>query len=468
MSDSNDTNPFGGTGDGAGEGPGGPTEPPRDSSPDARVLRRMVNEMASVGGPELDWDRLESKLFAALESPAVTASSSEVASSEVASSEVASSEVAGEAPLADDRSSAIPAVPSVERPSLVAIAPSRSRARVWAAALFAAAACFVGFFAWRATRDVDPPVAVVREIIDPTAIPQAPGLGAGVRQLGALEAGDVVEASVGPLAFGEKGSVEWTLTAGSRLVVKTPLRPGDAHVVELDSGSVRGRVFAASSVRFVVTAGETEVVSFSEGAVFTVTRSSKRVVVHMEEGVATLGRVGSTAEHTIEAPTHAALGLDGVSSFEILPRETVEASTTPRAPEPTPVSAPVEREGTSSVEEPRPRPVAARPAKPEEPEAGAPTDMAPASRIALSSATPAVLACMKAARAKQREDAAADPGLSVSVSSTLKVSIDAGGKIKGLTFSPPLAPSLQNCAVSLFAQTYDAGERTELVPVQLQ
>jgi hypothetical protein len=79
-----------------------------------------------------------------------------------------------------------------------------------------------------------------------------------------------------------------------------------------------------------------------------------------------------------------------------------------------------------------------------------------------------MLACMKAARAKQREDATSDPGLSVSVSSTLKVSIDAAGKIKGMTFSPPLAPSLQNCAVSLFSHTYEAGERTELVPVQLQ
>jgi hypothetical protein len=445
----------------SGDGPrderaDGVAEPPRDSSPDARVLRRMVHEMAAERGPELDWDRLESKLFATLDAPSVAVGGEARAPVDDAS-------------LEDERGSAIPATPSVERPSLVALPspPQRSSKALWATALFAAAACFVGFFAWRATRDASPPVAVVREVIDPTAIPEASGLGAGVRQLGALEAGDVVEASVGPLAFGEKGSVEWTLTAGSRLVVKTPLRQGDAHVVELDSGSVRGRVFAASAVKFVVTAGETEVVSFSEGAVFTVTRSSKRVVVHMEEGVATLGRVGVAPAHTIEAPTHAALGLDGASGFEILPRETVEASTTPRAPDPAPVSTPVEREGTTSVEEPKPRPVAARTAKPEA-EGGPPTEPAPAARIALSSATPAVLACMKAARAKQREDAAADPGLSVSVSSTLKVSIDAGGKIKGMTFSPPLAPSLQNCAVSLFAQTYEAGERTELVPVQLQ
>jgi hypothetical protein len=412
----------------------------------------MVNEMAAQRGPELDWDRLESRLFAALDAPAEPAGATRVALDD-------------DSPV-EDRGSAIPAVPSAERPSLVAIAPSRSRGAVWAAALFAAAACFVGFFAWRASRDVAPPVAVVREVIDPTAIPEAAGLGAGVRQLGALEAGDVVEASVGPLAFGEKGSVEWTLTAGSRLVVKTPLRAGDAHVVELDSGSVQGRVFAASSVKFVVTAGQIEVVFFSEGAVFTVTRSSKRVVVHMEEGVATLGRVGLAPEHTIEAPTHAALGLDGSSGFEILPRETVEASTTPRAPDP--VSPPVEREGTPSVEEPKARPVAARPTKPDAPEGGAPTEPPPAARIALTSATPGMIACMKAARAKQREDATSDPGLSVSVSSTLKVSIDAAGKIKGMTFSPPLAPSLQNCAVSLFSHTYEAGERTELVPVQLQ
>jgi hypothetical protein len=434
---------------------------PRDSSPDARVLRRMVKEMAAEREPELDWDRVEAKLFGALDKPVTETNTT------------ATREVAELDEDVQDRGSAIPAVPSVERPSLVpnlvSAGPARSRRAVWAAALFAAAACFVGFFAWRATRVAPPPVAVVREVVDPTTIPEAQGLGAGVRQLGALSAGDVVEASVGPLAFGEKGAVEWTLTAGSRLVVKTPLRAGDAHVVELDSGSVQGRVFAASAVKFVVTAGETEVVSFSEGAVFTVTRSSKRVVVHMEEGVATLGRVGVAAAYTIEAPTHAALGLDGTTGFEILPRETVEASTTPRAPDSVAPTSP--QEPTPTLETQPPPRVASRPTKADEPsELGAPAKTEPptAKPVALSAVTPAMLGCMKAARAKQREEAGSDPGLSVSVNSTLKVSIDAGGKIKGMAFSPPLAPALQNCAVSLFAQTYEAGERTELVPVQLQ
>ena len=46
--------------------------------------------------------------------------------------------------------------------------------------------------------------------------------------------------------------------------------------------------------------------------------------------------------------------------------------------------------------------------------------------------------------------------------------LDADGKVKGLSFSPPLPPALQNCGVSLFGTTFEPGERTELIPVQLQ
>ena len=87
-------------------------------------------------------------------------------------------------------------------------------------------------------------------------------------------------------------------------------------------------------------------------------------------------------------------------------------------------------------------------------------------RGSLATATASVLACMNQARAKQREESKSD--VKVTVSSTLKVSVDADGKVKGLSFSPPLAPALQNCGVSLFGTTFEPGERTELIPVQLQ
>ncbi len=433
------------------------SEESRDSSPDARVLRHLVKEYEAETPPQLDWDKLESRLFASLDN-----------------APVGRGEAGGERESVLDaaelgRKSVTPAAQVQDRPSLFAPQAKAKKQPVYlyAAAAFLAAAGIFGLLAVRYRSLQQPaPTFAVKEVVDPASIPEAPGM-SGYRELGALKSGDVVEASVGAVAFGQRGAVEWTLAAGSRLVVKTPMGAENVHVVELDSGSVKGRVHEQSAVRFVVTAGETEVVSFSEGAVFTVTRSSKRIVVHMEEGVATVGKRNSTEDpHRIEAPVHAALALDGVSGFEIVPTETVEASTTPKS-EASPMDAAPE------VTTPT-----AKPSQPEVPSApavktgaasatsAAPVETPVVKRGSLSAATASVLACMNQARAKQREESKSD--VKVTVSSTLKVSVDADGKVKGLSFSPPLAPALQNCGVSLFGTTFEPGERTELIPVQLQ
>ncbi len=433
-------------------------QPDRDSSPDARVLRRLVQELSAEGAPELDWDRTESKLFAMLDTKPsalpLTADSNPRASSPQEEAVVASEGA---------RLSVTPALGSLH-PRSTRVHPMRGAGMVLVAV--AAIAAAFAFYASRSDAPATGPVVATKDVVvDPTQLPEAPGM-SGYRQLSALKSGDIVEAEVGPIAFAEQNGVEWTLSAGSRLVVKTAFAAGgEEHVVELDSGSVRGRVHARSDVRFVVTAGETQVVSFSEGAIFTVTRSSKRIVVHMEHGIATVGQKGAQGQR-IEAPVFAALGLDGVTGFELLPSETVALSTTPSP-------APDHVEAQSEAPRTEPRVVtekSAEPARSSTAPTATPSASQPAapSRVLLSSVTPTLFACMNGVRAKQRTEASTDPGLLVTVTSTLKVNIDAEGKVKGVAFSPPLAPSLQNCAVSLFGLTFDAGERTEMIPIQLK
>lgn len=444
----------------------------RDSSPDARVLRRLVHELAAEGAPELDWDRTESRLFARLDEPVSLQTPTDAAH---LADEADEASIPGRASRPSISGAAVMASEgarlSVTPPvgALRTMRPERHplrRAGMAVAAVAALAAAFAFFFA-RTTPTNEPVVATKDPVVDPSQLPEAPGM-SGYRQLSALKSGDVVEAEVGPIAFGEQNGVEWTLAAGSRLVVKTAFAEGSTeHVVELDSGSVRGRVHARSDVRFVVTAGETQVVSFSEGAVFTVTRSSKRIVVNMEHGTARVGAKGALGQQ-IEAPVYAALGLDGVSGFEVLPAETVALA-------PTPTPSPAENPDAT------PAPDARGPVEPASPERVAeavrtaqpiapPEPVKPVvkARTQLSAVTPGLFSCMNAVRAKQRAEASTDPGLLVTVSSTLKVNIDADGKVKGVAFSPPLAPTLQNCAVSLFGMSFEAGERTEMVPIQLK
>jgi ferric-dicitrate binding protein FerR (iron transport regulator) len=124
------------------------------------------------------------------------------------------------------------------------------------------------------------------------------------------------------------------------------------HVVELEAGSMRGSLPSTSSGMLVVMAGDTEVASLGPGAVFNVTRSSKRLVMHLERGSASVGTLGQRgAGRAFAAPLVAAFSLDGGVSFEVLEEETAALL---------PVS-PVREARTAespAPHEPQPRPLA--------------------------------------------------------------------------------------------------------------
>lgn len=438
----------------------------RDSSPDARVLRELVREAQRDPLPELNWDRLESRLFAELDDAPTAGESTSV--------EVSETLLARD--RGESRGSVLPApvaaeVTSIAPPAEARVRPappvsSAGRTARWFAAL-AVAAGLLGLYTARGTLQTSAPVAV-REPVDLMKIPAAPGMGA-TRDLAALKDGDVVEATVGPIAFGQPGAMSWTLAAGSRVVVHNV--EGDSRVVELESGSIRGAVEKGSGLRFVVMAGDTEIVSFGEESAFSVTRSSKQLVVNMERGSATVsGRDGASNLRKVDAPLLASVSLDGGIRFEILREERELIAQNPLPPQHTPLA-------TNDVPTPA---TPATPAKPQEAAVPAPKPSttpsaeptvaavegpAPKGPLSISAAGAGVRSCLVNARAKQ--SASQNGSVSVSVSSTLRLTVAADGAVKGAVFNPPLQPALQSCAVFLLHEKLEASAGTVEIPIQL-
>ena len=456
----------------------------RRSEPDARILRQMVRELADEPVPELPWEKIEARLFSELDDGASSRQEPPVTIHAPAPDGVSL------APELEDRPSAIPATPAARIraaeddarhsfvPPVQSAAPSRwGRAVVFAAAI---AAGLGGLFIASSGREHT--AVAVAEPIDPTSVPQAPGMEPGVLDARSLGVGDVVEAALGPLAFGatetagaSSDALAWTLAAGSRAVVREPAS-SSAHVVELESGSVR--VEASGPRRLVVRAGETEVASVTSGAVFSVTRSSRGLVVHVEVGTVVVGERGAVAsgvaERTLGAPTRASISLDGARQIEVIPPE-VASLTQPPAPRAPEVDAPspVDLVDTSA-DSPRPSSLGPAPERspvgtPPAVDAPAPLSSAAAGAGTAASQKPMGEASIRASLQRCFADVQAkkstNEGVSVSVSSTLRVTVRADGSVQGLAFNPPLQSDLQSCAVFLFRENLGPGARTVSVAV---
>ncbi len=142
----------------------------RDSSPDARVLRRLVHELSAEGAPDLDWDRTESKLFAALDATTPHAPSGRK-SLEAQRPRVEESD---EAVIASE-GSRLSVGPSLgaETPARVHALGTWRRVGLGLVAVMAVAAA-VMFSVTRTTPTTAPPVATKDVVVDPTQLPEAP------------------------------------------------------------------------------------------------------------------------------------------------------------------------------------------------------------------------------------------------------------------------------------------------------
>lgn len=440
----------------------------RDSSPDARVLRELVREAQRDPLPELNWDRLESRLFAELDetpSAVVEEGGVEISETLLRTDVRAESRTSQLPPVAAEVTSiAPPAEPRHLRPAPQASGLGRT-AR-WFAAL-AVAAGLLGIYTIRGNLQTQAPVAV-REPVDLMKLPPAQGMGAA-RDLNALKDGDVVEATVGPVAFGQPGAMSWTLAAGSRVVVHAS--EGDSRVVELESGSIRGAVEKGSGLRFVVMAGDTEIVSFGEESAFSVTRSSKQLVVNMEHGSATVsGRDGASNLRKVDAPLLASVSLDGGIRFEILREERELIAQSPLPPQHAPLATNDVPTPATPATPAKPQEAALQAPKPSstpsaEPTVSALEGPAPKGPLSIAAAGAGVRSCIVNARAKQ--SASQNGSVSVSVSSTLRLTVAADGAVKGAVFNPPLQPALQSCAVFLLHEKLEGGSGTVEIPINL-
>ncbi len=437
---------------------------PRGDASDPRVLREMVNASREAPMPELDWAKLEARVFAVIGDDATRPA-----------------ERAPESDARDDR--ALEAVEEV-RPSMlpgaiaaaVQLAPAEA-ARVsrtappqrrygWLGAFAVAAAFALAWFAREAPRGSD--VAVVSEPIDPMKLPVAAGMPGGTRDVAALNRGDVVEAALGPVSFGKLGVLEWTLAAGGRLAVRQALSSslrGENHEVELESGSIDGAV--SDEHELVVFAGDTQVSTVGP-ATLNITRSSQRLVVDLKTGSAAIGRRGERSNvRVLSAPVRASFSLDGGLKFEVIPDAPVAAVNPEAVANPGPVDAP--------PSEPAPVTTAASEAKPNNAKSVASAPAAPASVSASADgAGPALsdaavsstlMSCLAGVRAKEQGSGAS--GVSVSVASTLTVQTRDDGSVKSASFNPPLRGEMQSCAVFLFRSKLTGGARTLAVPISL-
>ncbi len=232
-------------------------------------------------------------------------------------------------------------------------APSRARRARWAtvASLVAAAACVL-FFAARGSRFFEripgdgarngEASIQAERWVNVNDVPLAPGLSSelgDVRDLNALHAGDVVEATQGAVSFGSKDRLTWTLAPGTRVLVRAGIEENSArHVLVLENGSIRADVLGTASRTasnadpvgadamglFVIEAGDTEVATATANGLasrttFSVTRSSIGLVVDVEEGTT---RVSSRFEPSnarlLSAPHRASASLDGAKDFKFL------------------------------------------------------------------------------------------------------------------------------------------------------
>lgn len=497
---------------------------------DPRALREMIREAALDREPELDWDRIATRLFAEIDDGEVSHSKSTLPQepsmgelSELAAGESmvrpsfappnvspASEAITGNhspidpVPWKDRQVVARSIAPAIGEPRVVAAPKPRSeeessRWSRWVAVL-AVAAAFAGLWLSHERSNDRPSTIAVAEPIDTSQIAMAPGL-EGAHDLDALKAGDIVEAPVGPVVFGKSGALEWTLAAGGRLVVRRGLQSG-IHEIELESGSLRGMVAPGASMPLVITAGETEMVSLGAGAVFSVTRSSKRVVMHLEEGSASVGRrsVPSISRpwelaervdgRVFSAPMIGAFSLDGGSTFELLPVDTKTAAADPKpvaSPEPRRDVAMADKEpvaqsngAQSNGSEPtdvKSVPSSQARAHVAQPAVSGPVVASAAPAVSASAAPPSAGAISDAAASSsligciskirnERQARAAD-GVRILVDSTLRVVVNEEGAVKSAVFNPPLESDLQGCAVFLLRTKLEPGARVVSIPVSI-
>lgn len=240
---------------------------------EARMLRLAIDEVRDDPVPELDWERMERELLAAIdEEPAV--------------------------------------VPRSE-------APPRGTPYLWAVVAAAAAAMLFASWLWRQGPTGEAVDAASQAPTATTPVAEAPPSpapsieGARAVDIRALAPASVVEAGKQTVTFTLAGVVTWKLSPGGRAIVDTVSVP---HEIRLERGRIDAEVNpdrpGQPREAFAIRAGDTRVAV--RGTVFSVERRGDDVTVAVSRGEVAVGNSSRTGTlELLASPAEATFDLQG-------------------------------------------------------------------------------------------------------------------------------------------------------------
>lgn len=403
-----------------------------------KALAELTREAADAPMPELDWDRMESRILAATEIEPASPTASRSAIKE-----------------------------RVRRVPTFASTP-------WSIAVAAAAAAMLiyGTTAMRAP-------STSRDVHAQLTSPEPPIAG-----FTSLSVGEVVETGTSGVVYDRPGPVRLTLAPNSRAsVVANDYREGPRGgiSVALERGSIHAAVTQKSDGEiFAVEVEKTRIAA--HGTAFRVTREADRVVVDITEGAVAIGPIGhrhATHGWLLSAPARAAFSLDGARQatwLEAAPPVAIAAAEEPASEPPSPVavSSSTRAKRVATASPPRSEPPVV--SKNDNTTSGAPVHGSTWGEGANvdgsdpieqeAAATAAILRKLAACYEKQ---VSAD-SVRFSVESSLSLTLAPNGAIREGVFTPPLSPTLMNCADKAVGEAHFPGGdsvREVRIPVRL-
>jgi len=366
-----------------------------------------------------------------------------------------------------------------QRAEREAVAAGAARGRWWAlggAALAAAAAVAVVV---GKTREPRPPVAQASARASAGAVIGLDGAGQLLvdgtpAAIGTpIRPGDVIETR-GVVATIERPGVTYDVERGTRATIeRTPGR----LVLALDEGAVEAQVAHVDrGEAFAVDVGRSRVAV--HGTHLRVARRGEAVTVDLSEGVVLVGetpRVGSTVGALVTAPAHAEFGASAAEQTLTVTHDPASV----RAPVPLGPAGPVAVASPPEAPAPLAPPPFARPLPPTEPHASAAAShVDPRAAVAAAPQAPAAAAPAADPNAEAilaaavRDCLAASTqrvaGVSVVVSTTLRLQLDDGGVVRAARFDPPVAADVNACAAPSIYKTRFTHGGAVAIPVDVK
>ena len=288
-----------------------------------------------------------------------------------------------------------------------------------------------------------------------------------------LHLGDVVEARGAPVTVERAGKLTWILEPSS---VATVTHVQGALVLSLARGAVEAQVVpVASGEAFAVDVDGSRVAV--HGTHLRVARIGDHVTVDLSEGVIVVGpapRVGSTVGGLVTAPAHAEFAASEPSGTIAVSHDpsALRAPVSFGTPSGTVVQAPAAPLATAAAAKPvdaRTPPSVAVVARPQ-PASTTPPQPAPAQPPTVSPPQPdpnapsviasAVRSCMAARWSPDN--------VTVVVTTTLHLDLDADGNVRAARFEPPVAPDVNTCAAPVIYRTRFTHDGSADVPVDFK